>query len=662
MSDRTAETYGDRRLLGSLSLPRSVAGADLGGWLGTAVLPFALVLYLGLKGGGYDAIVRSEVGIAVWWIVLVGAVAGLLPIKRLPRWSALSLLGLLLFAFWTAVGIGWSSSAERSVVEVARVAALLGVFAGACALQQFGGLRRTVGGAAAAIALIGLLALGSRLHPSWFPANETAEFLASAQNRLNWPLNYWNGLATLVVMGIPLLLALATAARSILVRSLSAALVPALALTAFFTLSRGGALELGVALIVLVALSASRLGSLPTWSIAAGGGALLVVAANQRGALTDGLTNPAALNQGDEMLLLTVVTCTAVALLVASLNLAHRSGLTPSVSVPPKASWGILAAAAATALVLFFALHGPSTLQDGFEQFKDPTLTGSDVSRFTSVNGNNRWQLWSSAVDANATSPLHGIGPGTFEFWWAANGTGGFVRDAHSLYAETLGELGIVGLVLLLGLLLTISVGSISRLRAAMPGDRKLLAGSIAAMLAFLVAAGIDWAWELTVLPVVFFLLAAAALGGRVRPIGDRSPSPRSLSPPARGLVGALAIVAIGAIVVPLASTQELRGSQRAAASSNLAQALTRARGAGDLQPFAASPPLQRALVLERDGGLRAARAAALEATRAEATNWRTWFVLARIEAERKNAPAALAAFKRAKELNPKSPILGGSS
>jgi len=48
-------------------------GYDTGAW----VLTFAPVLYLGLRGGGYDAVVRGEVGIAVWWLLAVGALAGL---------------------------------------------------------------------------------------------------------------------------------------------------------------------------------------------------------------------------------------------------------------------------------------------------------------------------------------------------------------------------------------------------------------------------------------------------------------------------------------------------------------------------------------------------------------------------------------------------------
>ena len=59
---------------------RSATGSRL---LGSTVLPFTLVLYLALEGGGYDVLVRSEVGVAIWWIVLLGALVGVLPVRRL---------------------------------------------------------------------------------------------------------------------------------------------------------------------------------------------------------------------------------------------------------------------------------------------------------------------------------------------------------------------------------------------------------------------------------------------------------------------------------------------------------------------------------------------------------------------------------------------------
>ena len=76
------------------------------------------------------------------------------------------------------------------------------------------------------------------------------------------------------------------------------------------------------------------------------------------------------------------------------------------------------------------------------------------------------------------------------------------------------------------------------------------------------------------------------------------------------------------------------------------------------MQPYAGTPQLQRALVLELDGNLAAAAASARAAERREPTNWRPPLVLARIEAKRGHVPAALAAIRRARALNKTSPAL----
>ena len=61
--------------------------------------------------------------------------------------------------------------------------------------------------------------------------------------------------------------------------------------------------------------------------------------------------------------------------------------------------------------------------------------------------------------------------------------------------------------------------------------------------------------------------------------------------------------------------------------------------------------------MLERPGKLDEAADAAREATQKESTNWRTFFILSRAEAERGNAKASLAAYRRAKQLNPHSGV-----
>ena len=142
-------------------------------------LAFALVAYLALSNGGYDTVVRSQVGVAVWWIVLLGALAGVLP-ARVGRagWVAIALLAG--FALWTGLAIGWSESAERSAIELGRVATYLGVLVLAIALQGRTAARHTINGLACAIGLVTLLAVLSRLHPQWFPDNDHVEFLGAA--------------------------------------------------------------------------------------------------------------------------------------------------------------------------------------------------------------------------------------------------------------------------------------------------------------------------------------------------------------------------------------------------------------------------------------------------------------------------------------------------
>jgi tetratricopeptide (TPR) repeat protein len=87
------------------------------------------------------------------------------------------------------------------------------------------------------------------------------------------------------------------------------------------------------------------------------------------------------------------------------------------------------------------------------------------------------------------------------------------------------------------------------------------------------------------------------------------------------------------------------------------AAALEDARSAQNVEPAAATPRLQQALVLELMGDLPAAEAAARAAVDRESTNWRLWLVLSRIAAENGRADAAVAAYEEARDLNPRGEI-----
>jgi tetratricopeptide (TPR) repeat protein len=116
-----------------------------------------------------------------------------------------------------------------------------------------------------------------------------------------------------------------------------------------------------------------------------------------------------------------------------------------------------------------------------------------------------------------------------------------------------------------------------------------------------------------------------------------------------------LAIAAMVAIAIPLAASSSLSESQAAVRRADLPMALELARQAKAVEPFAARPHVQEALILESQGSLLPAAAAAARATEREPHEWRAWVIRSRIDAERGDAKASLAAYRKAKSLNPDS-------
>jgi hypothetical protein len=646
----------------TLPLPRRLAARIDPPALAAWMLAFALVTYLALSNGGYDAVVRSQVGVAVWWIVLLGALAGLLPARiGVAGWVGIALLAG--FAAWTALGIGWSESAERSATEMARVATYLGVLVLAIAVQGRTAARHTINGLACAIGLVTALAVLSRLHPQWFPANDHIDFLTGSERKLSYPLNYWNALAALVAMGIPLLLAVALGARSLVGQAVSAATLPLSALCVYLTISRGGALALTAGILVFLLLVPRRLDALATLLVAGAGSAILISAASQRDALQDGIPTATAIDQGTEVIWLALIVCGGVALLRVALGLAERHVERPAVLAPGRRGTTFYGLAALVVVVIVgVGLGAPGEINDRWQDFKAPNgavAPGSQdnvFSRLQAANGNGRYQFWQSARDANATDRLKGIGPGTFEFWWSRHATNpGFVRDAHTLYFETLGETGIIGLGLLGGLLIWLLGTALLRSLQAPPGLRLWIAAAAGGLAAFMTSAAFEWVWEMAAIAVAVMALGAVILVGREEgPVGraETASTPRRQVAP-RVILAVLAVLALIAVVVPLAAATSTRDSRDAAREGRLGAALADSRTAERLQPYAATPHLQRALVLEEAGTLDPAAAAARAATKDEPTNWRTWLVLARLDARRGRGRAAVDELRTARRLNP---------
>lgn len=640
----------------------SAAGRIDWGLVSTWLLGFGLVLYLGLKGGGFDPLVHDQVGIAAWWVLLATTAIGALP-RRRPSTLAWVALGLLAaFVAWTGLSLIWTESSEKTAEELALVAGYLGVFALAVFNRRPRGARWMVGAVGSAIAVVAIVALLSRLHPAWFPsANQTAQLLSFGKERLSYPLNYWNGLATLIAIGLPLLLQIATGARLVAFRALAAAAMPALMLAAFFTFSRGGIAACFLALGVFLALTSDRLPKLLTLLVASAGGAVLIAGAGARHDLRYNLDNATAHSQGDQLLIWTIVVCLVVAAVTVAISVALERDLRPSwTRVDRRHSLIALGVVIVVGLIVAIAAGAPGKLSHRWDEFKQPeTGAGTNTERLSSASGESRYQFWSSAWREFESKPLNGRGAGTFELWWTRDGdTPDVVNNAHSLYMEVLGDLGLVGAVLLLGFLLTVLVGG--SLAAVRAGELRAppLSAAVAGFVAFCFTAIFDWLWQVPVVPVAALLLGAAVVTHAVGASSGRSVrGPAPFPPLARVGVALGSLVAIVLIAIPLASTALVRQSQDEAQVNDFGAALGDARSAQNVQPDAAGPRLQEALVLESEGELEAAAAAAREATDREENNWRLWMVRSRIEAQLGNADDAVRYYEKARSLNPLSPL-----
>jgi len=623
----------------------------------TAVVAIAL-FWIAWDNGSYGIGERSAIAIVTSWALIVGLGLAVWPLRRLSRTAIAMAILLGCLALWTLASIIWTPDRETTFVEFVRVALFASVFVLVLVASDRSVLGSFLDGMTIAIVATAAVALVSRYFPSSMPDRGLTTFLPGSSTRLSFPLGYWNGLAIFVALGLPLLLRGAANWRHPLVRSAAVAAVPLLASVIYLASSRGGAATALVAGIVML-ITARR------WAVSAALAAAvvasaitIVVLAAQHELLNGPLDTAAAARQGHLMALATLLVCAAtVGVFAVCTRLETRT--------PPRWAGRALTAGAVLACVGVALAASPGTLVENFK--KPPAALASSNGDFIrahlmSGNGSGRWQFWEAAVDQWRDSPLIGQGAGTYQYWWPAHGSlSYFVRDAHSQYLQTLGELGIIGFALLVGALGLGLVAGVKRTSTEPDVRRRTaIAAPLSLATAWIVAAAIDWMWQLTattIAAVVAFALVTGPAADR-RPLLDAAPE---RSGRVRGSVLAAAAVAaclvIACSALPWLVDLKIGASRAAAERGDGAAAAADALAARNLQPWASSPYLQLALVSEQTGGLRAARTWIGRAIDRNDQDWRLWLVAARIDVKLGHAAQAQRELRRAIELNPRSPL-----
>ncbi len=463
-----------------------------------------------------------------WWpetwawtaLVTLGASVVILLVRDRPLgWLDYGFLGALVaVGVWTALSALWSPSVPSTLDEAQRVLAYVGSGLLALLVVDKRTVRHLLGGVLTAIVLIGTYALGSRLLPDRIGDFDSSNF---GNYRLSAPVTYWNGLAIFVVIGVFLAVGVAARGRALWTRALAAATLPILTTTIYFTFSRGAWIALVLGVIAAVALDPRRLQLLAVSLAIAPFSAIAVwLATRADGLRTVDSTLAQATEDGHALVWPLVALAAGSALVAAGMGLAERR-----VQVPAAARVAFVAVVLAVLVGLVSAAWtewgSPVAIADRvWEDFRAPGGPGgsSDLGdRLFDFSANGRVETWRVAWDEWQANPTVGAGAGTYwQSWAAARPIGLEVRDAHSLYIETLGELGVIGLALLI---LALLVPVVAAVRARSTAIVPVAFGGYVAWLAH---AGVDWDWELlgVTLPA---LLVGVALVAAARQPGSRS-------------------------------------------------------------------------------------------------------------------------------------------
>ncbi len=610
----------------------------------------AAVFALSYADGGFSPTTRSYAGIAAWWVLGAGAAIGVASARAGINRLAVVALGLLAaFAVWTLISINWAADAERAFAQFNQVSLYVAVLATAIVLARLVPASWVVGGVALAVSAIAVVAFVSRCFPSTFGLQPDVNILHSL-SRLSFPLGYWNGLGIEVALAYPLLLAIMTSRRSRVASAAAALPLPILAAVMYLTSSRGAFVAAAVGVIAFVVLTPRRWGAFAALVVAGAAGAVAVAVVAHKDALVNGdMKIPAAVSEGHHAAVAVGITCVVTALVWLGLAELGRRMSTP----PRVVGLALVVAIVGVALVAIVASHPVRK----FDQFKNnPAAAGShsnfSTTHLLSSSGSGRWQFWGAAVSQFRAHPLNGGGAGSWEAWWLQHGSLPLPSEfAHSLYLEALGELGIVGLLLILGAVLVAAVGAV---RSALQLQSGEIAAAAACGIAFFLAAAYDWVWQLAGIAIVGVGMLGFALGAL--------PAERAT---AWGRFGAIrpviALLAVAAIIpqyVVLAAGTHYRNSQTAFAAGDGPRARSEALAAKAVEPWAASPYLQLGFIAAAEHQYPEAVRWGVEAIRRSRDDWSLWAALANFETRNGNIPAARRALAEARRLNPHSPAL----
>ena len=545
---------------------------------------------------------------------------------------------------WIALSATWSISSAASIREVERMLVYVALALAVALLLRRGDGPAVLAGVALGVALICAYALATRLLPDRLDTYDDP----TNSYRLAAPLGYWNSLGLLAALGVLALLGFVAHAKRTPFALASAAAIPIVSTTLYFTFSRGAWLALTLGFVAAVAVDPRRIRLLWTsLAMALPAAACIAYASTFEALTTEGASAAAAEREGHRVAVAVCVAVVASALVAWAARMIARRF---TVSARSRRRFAVVLASCVVLAVIgaLAAAGGPFAAFDGIQSRFNAESTAAEVDlnqRLFSVSGNGRSEQLRVAWNAGRDRPLLGNGSGTFEYIWYENRPDLLVvRDAHSLYIETFAELGIVGLALVVAALLVLVVGAIRarRMRFAAP--------AFGAFVAWSSSAAVDWHWEMVGVTLT------ALLAGSVGVVTAERWAPSRLRTPARSLLVFACVVLSVCAVWSLVGNQALFAGREALARKDWVEARDHARRAHALLFWSAEPEL---VLGDAAAGLGDRQDALQEYRGAVATDPRSWAAWLRLAQVARGAER-VDAYRRVRQLNPREEGLPG--
>lgn len=668
-----------------MSAARRYASSAASVLLGAAL---AAVAFGGKGGSDLTRITWVEICIVLAAGLAAAIAAAYGPGER-PLYGGAPLLLLAALAALTALSVLWSIVPDASWVEAGRTLAYLGVFAGGIGLARAApqAWRVLLYGLLLAAAAITAYALASRVFPASLAPNELYA-------RIGQPYGYWNAVGVTAGLAVPPAVWLGARRSGYApANALAYPLLGILYVALFLSYSRGALAATVLALILWLVFVPLRLRSLVTALVPAAGAAPVIAWALSKDAFTKDL-QPLSAKESVAGSFGLALAAMAVALLAVGLaigfGLARRA---PSPVVRRRAGLAAVAVACLIPLAgltsVAFSQKGlTGTISDRLDQLTSPTAkTSGGPSRLTQTSS-SRGRYWRQAGDIFDDHTLAGTGAGTFGTARLRYRDDRLVaRHAHGFFAQTMADLGAIGLAVasLFAIAWLVCAARTLGLRAGrLPWRRRApasapagrwdpervgLAAIALAALVFGLHSAIDWTWFVPG-PAVMGIFAAGFAAGRgplpaTAPAGPAAGPPlppaggRLRLPPAPRAVAGLAVLGCAlllawAIAQPERSDSASQEAIALADAGKLGPAIEKARHARDIDSLSPTPLLVQAGILDAAHQRQRALALLQDAVIRFPSQPQVWLRLADYELNRMRRPRdALTALRGTLYLDP---------